>query len=87
MERIDEQGSEFFAQRCAARLARKNERDRRVREVFVQQADLRRFSGALDALERDEEPAFYCAGSLNNLTRRLGSMPVDLDSRRYFSAS
>ena len=87
MERIDEQRAELLTERRAARLAREDERYVRVRQVFVKEPDLRRLACALDALEGDEEPAVYWAGSLNTRTRRFGSVPVERDSRRYFSAS
>jgi hypothetical protein len=56
--------AEFLAERRAARLAREDEWDRCAGEIVVQEPDLRRFAGSLDAFERDEQAGRYCAASL-----------------------
>jgi hypothetical protein len=59
VERVDEKRAQLLAERRAARLAREDERDVRVRQIFVEESDLRRLAGAFDALEGDEQPAVY----------------------------
>jgi len=58
-ERIDEQLADLLAERRAARLAREDERDGGLRQVVVQQADLRRLARTFDALKGDEQPSGY----------------------------
>jgi hypothetical protein len=56
--------AELFAERRAAGFAREDERDRRARQIFMKEPDLRRFAGSFNSFERDEEAGGYCAASL-----------------------
>jgi hypothetical protein len=56
--------AELFAERRAAGLAREDEWDRRARQIFMKEPDLRRLAGSFDSFERDEEAGRYCAASL-----------------------
>jgi hypothetical protein len=58
-ERIDQQLAKLLAERRAAGLAGEDERDRGLREIVVQQLDLRRLARPFDALEGDEQPSCY----------------------------
>ncbi len=73
--------AQFLAQLGAAGLACEDERNGRRLQKPVQQLGLSRLAGAFDALEADEKAAFYLADSLKMRTLRLGSMPVERDSR------
>jgi hypothetical protein len=63
-ERIDEQLTQLFAERRAARFAREHERNGCARQVVVQEPDLSRFAGSLNAFEGNEEAGGYCPVSL-----------------------
>jgi hypothetical protein len=58
-ERIDQQLAQLLAECRAAGLPGEDERDRGLREIVVQQLDLRRLARTFDALEGDEQPSSY----------------------------